>query len=127
MMIRKKMFYFAFVFCVLSFVIVSDKSNVRASNDVLIGSDIINEKKTMSAEIGSGEKIELTIQNSILTIETDDSTHIFKTGNISKVVNQCVVNREDSLLHIVTLSGAYYCYDLTTGKQSCMYVNLTNG
>lgn len=98
-----------------------------ATTGIVKGSNEVDVENSFSTVLTTGEKASISIKNSVLTIKVDGSESIFKTGNITKTTDAAVITESDGLVHILTLSGVYYVYDLYTGVQLIAYRNSVNG
>lgn len=98
-----------------------------ATTGIVKGSNEVDVENSFSTVLTTGEKASISIKNSVLTIKVDGSESIFKTGNITKTTDAAVITESDGLVHILTLSGVYYVYDLYTGVQLVAYRNSVNG
>lgn len=98
-----------------------------ATNGIVKGSDTPGVESSFTTTLNSGENVSLKIVDSILTIKVDASEYNFQIGNITKTTDAAVVNEKDGLLHILTLGGLYYVFDLYTGVQIVAYRNSING
>ncbi len=97
------------------------------TNGVVKGSNVVDEEQSFTTTLSSGEVTAVKIVNSILTINVDAASYVFQIGNITKTTDACVINEKDGLLHILTLGGVYYVFDLYTGVQIIAYRNSSNG
>lgn len=98
-----------------------------ATNGIVKGPNTPDVEDSFTTTLSSGETTTIKIVNSVLTIKVSSSEYIFKIGNITKTADAAVVNEKDGLLHILTLGGVYYVFDLYTGVQIVAYRNSTNG
>lgn len=98
-----------------------------ATNGIVKGPNTPDVEDSFTTTLSSGETTTIKIVNSVLTIKVSSSEYVFKIGNITKTADAAVVNEKDGLLHILTLGGAYYVFDLYTGVQIVAYRNSTNG
>lgn len=98
-----------------------------ATNGIVKGPDTPDVSDSFTTKLETGENTTISITNSVLTVKVSSSEYIFKIGNITKASDAAVVNEKDGLLHIITLSGVYYVFDLYTGVQVIAYRNAANG
>lgn len=98
-----------------------------ATNGIVKGPDTPDVEDSFTTTLSTGETTTIKIVSSVLTIKVSSSEYIFKIGNITKTADAAVVNEKDGLLHILTLGGAYYVFDLYTGVQIVAYRNSSNG
>lgn len=98
-----------------------------ATNGIVKGPDTPSASDSFATTLVTGEKVTIKISNSVLEIKVSSSEYVFKIGNITKTTDAAVVNERDGLLHILTLGGAYYVFDLYTGVQIVAYRNSSNG
>ena len=98
-----------------------------ATNGIVKGPNTPDAEASITTTLDSGESVSLKIVNSILTIKVDAADYTFQIGNITKTTDAAVVNEKDGLLHILTLGGVYYVFDLYTGVQIIAYRNINNG
>lgn len=115
------------IFVMVLAMAIPSTTTKAATNGIVKGSNEVDVENTFSTVLTTGEKTEISITNSILTISVDGNKSIFKIGNITKNADAAVVNEQDGLLHIITLAGVYYVYDLYTGVQIVAYRNSLNG
>ena len=127
---RKLVAILILVMIITNFSGLGTVTNVKvqaATNGIVKGPNTTDATDSFDTTLSSGESTSIKIVNSVLTIKVSASEYIFKTGNITKTVDAAVVNERDGLLHILTLGGVYYVFDLYTGVQIIAYRNSTNG
>lgn len=99
----------------------------ESTNGIVKGPDNVGEGQSYTTTLDNGETATITIIDSVLTAKVGSTEYTFKMGSITKVADSAVINENDSLLHIITLGGAYYVFDLLTGKQIMTYRNSSTG
>ena len=98
-----------------------------ATNGIVKGPNEVDAEDSFTTTLSSGESTTIKIVNSVLTIKVDATDYTFRIGNIKSTTDAAVVNEKDGLLHILTLGGVYYVFDLYTGVQIVAYRNSSNG
>lgn len=110
-----------------SFGVTGNRSVKAATNGIVKGPNTVDAEDSFTTTLSSGEATTITVKNSVLNIKVSSTSYTFKIGNIVSITDQAVVNEKDGLLHILTLGGVYYCFDLYTGVQIIAYRNSSNG
>lgn len=98
-----------------------------ATNGIVKGPDVVDEEDSFTTKLSTQESVTVKIVNSVLTVKVAATEYVFKIGNITKAADAAVVNEKDGLLHVLTLGGVYYVFDLYTGVQIVAYRNSING
>ncbi len=99
---------------------------MAAVNGIVKGPNMVDQEDTYQAKTATGD-VKLSIKNSALTVTVGASVYKFKIGTIESCVDQVVLNETDELVHILTLSGAYYVFDIRSGVSIPAYRNSSNG
>ena len=123
----KKIISNVLIFVMVLAMAIPSTTTKAATTGIVKGSNEVDVENSFSTVLTTGEKASISIKNSVLTIKVDGSESIFKTGNITKTTDAAVITESDGLVHILTLSGVYYVYDLYTGVQLIAYRNSVNG
>ena len=98
-----------------------------ATNGIVKGPNVPGAEDSYTTTLSSGESVTIKIVNSVLTIKVGSTDYTFQIGKIKSTTDAAVVKEEDGLLHILTLGGVYYVFDLYTGVQIVAYRNSSNG
>lgn len=109
---------------------ISTNSAVKvqaATNGIVKGPNVVDSEDSFTTNLSRGESVTIKIVNSVLTIKVGSTDYTFQIGNIKSTTDAAVVNEKDGLLHILTLAGVYYVFDLYTGVQIVAYRNSSNG
>lgn len=112
---------------VTSFSVCPAQVTRAATNGIVKGPNEVDAEDSFVTTLSSGESVTIKVVNSVLTIKVDATTYTFQIGNIKSTTDAAVVNEKDGLLHILTLGGVYYVFDLYTGVQIVAYRNSSNG
>lgn len=128
--LRRIAFVLIFALTITSFAGIGANSAVTvqaATNGIVKGPNEVDAEDSFTTTLSSGESTTIKIVNSVLTIKVDATDYTFQIGNIKSTTDAAVVNEKDGLLHILTLGGVYYVFDLYTGVQIVAYRNSSNG
>lgn len=102
-------------------------ATVQATNGIVKGPKEVDAEASYTTTLSSGESVTIKIVNSVLTIKVNATEYTFQIKKIKSTTDAAVVKEEDGLLHILTLGGVYYVFDLYTGVQIVAYRNSSNG
>ena len=128
--LRRISFILIFALTITSFAGIGANQAVTvkaATNGIVKGPNEVDAEDSFTTTLSSGESTTIKIVNSVLTIKVDATDYTFQIGNIKSTTDAAVVNEKDGLLHILTLGGVYYVFDLYTGVQIVAYRNSSNG
>lgn len=128
--LRKISFILIFALTITNFAGIGANRAVTvkaATNGIVKGPNVPGAEDSFTTTLSSGESTTIKIVNSVLTIKVGSTDYTFQIGNIKSTTDAAVVNEKDGLLHILTLGGVYYVFDLYTGVQIVAYRNSSNG